>query len=457
MATKVTIQDNARDERLTLSQEQRNDLSLISGRTVKRLCNREDGDVSLLVFPDSLDAYGDSIGDSTIIDIRDDLVSTGNLMGFVGCRQTMLRIRSRFDKDENDYFMHYMLERVFAVNLFDLQYSTDPESVFDFVLFLFPFFLNKAMSQGLYKEYVTRHYNDSRVRGVIDVSRHIRLNIPFTGNIAYKTREHTSDNDLTELVRHTIEYIRTKEFGTGILTRDEETKGNVSLIVDATGSYEKRDRSRIVNRNLRSKIHPYFSEYEPLRRLCLQILRQEEIKYGKDDVTVYGVLFDGAWLWEEYLDTILPHPEFRHPENRKGLSQGFKPLFLSGRGRRYPDFFSDTMILDAKYKRYNGKTLSDVSREDIAQVISYMYVRQSLLGGFLIPDPDGHEVSVHEDSLRGYGGEMFILSLPIPKPPEISLGEGNQPFTYDVFCSQMAVYEQHVRDRIESFNIRFKS
>ena len=316
MATKVTIQDNARDERLTLSQEQRNDLSLISGRTVKRLCNREDGDVSLLVFPDSLDAYGDSIGDSTIIDIRDDLVSTGNLMGFVGCRQTMLRIRSRFDNDENDYFMHYMLERVFAVNLFDLQYNTDPESVFDFVLFLFPFFLNKAMSQGLYKEYVTRQYNDSRVRGVIDVSRHIRLNLPFTGNIAYKTRELTSDNDLTELIRHTIEYIRTKEFGTGILTRDEETKGNVSLIVDATGCYEKRDRSRIVNRNLRSKIHPYFSEYEPLRRLCLQILRQEEIKYGKDDDTVYGVLFDGAWLWEEYLSTILPHPEFSHPENR---------------------------------------------------------------------------------------------------------------------------------------------
>ena len=115
------------------------------------------------------------------------------------------------------------------------------------------------------------------------------------------------------------------------------------------------------------------------------------------------------------------------------------------------------MILDAKYKRYNGKTLSDVSREDIAQVISYMYVRQSLLGGFLIPDPDGHEVSVHEDSLRGYGGEMFIMSLPIPKPPEISSGEGSLHFTYDVFCSQMAVYEQQVRDRIESFNIRFKS
>ena len=429
MSTKVLIKDNAKNIQLSLTPEQQDDLSLISGKTVKKLCSREDQGFSLLVFPDSLDTYGDKIGDSTIIDIRGDVASTGNLMGFVGCRQTMLRIYSRFDNEENDYFMHYMLERVFAVNLFDLPYSTDSESVFDFVLFLFPFFLNRALSQGLYREYVMRHYNDNHIRGAIDIATHIRLNIPFTGNVAYKTREHTVDNDLTELVRHTIEYIRAKDFGAGILSRDEETKENVKMVVEATSGYHKRERSRIISKNLRSKIHPYYSEYEPLRRLCIQILRQEELKYGDDDDTVYGILFDGAWLWEEYLNTVLPHPEFRHPENKKGLSHGFKSLFVSGRGKRYPDFFSDNMILDAKYKKYSGKTLSDVSSEDIAQVISYMYVRECLWGGFLVPGSG--KLYSETDILRGYGGKMFILSLPIP--------EGSP--SYEEFCSAMSQNE----------------
>ena len=427
MATKVSIQDNARDKRLALTREQWDDLSLINGRTVKRLCSREDGGASLLVFPDSLDTYGDNIGDSTIIDIRDNAISTGNLMGFVGCRQTMLRIHSRFDADENDFFMHFMLERVFSVNLFDFQYSTDPESVFDFVLFLFPFFLNRAMSQGLYKEYVTRQHNDSRVRGAIDIPRHIRLNIPFSGNVAYRTREHTADNDLMELVRHTIEYIRTKEFSAGILSRDEETKENVSLVIDATGCYEKKERNRIISRNLRSKIHPFFSEYEPLRRLCLQILRQEEIKYGKDDDTVYGVLFDGAWLWEEYLNTLLSGIGFKHPQNKRNRKAIH--LFTQNRGPRYPDFYDDRIVLDAKYKKYEGKSLTDISREDLAQVISYMYVLKLESGGFLVPG--GDIVEIKKEFLYGYGGTMYLINMPIPS------GADN----YDDFCEQMASNE----------------
>ena len=84
MSTKVLIKDNAKNIQLSLTPEQQDDLSLISGKTVKKLCSREDQGFSLLVFPDSLDTYGDKIGDSTIIDIRGDVASTGNLMGFVG-------------------------------------------------------------------------------------------------------------------------------------------------------------------------------------------------------------------------------------------------------------------------------------------------------------------------------------------------------------------------------------
>ena len=435
MPTPIIISDNSREKDLTLTEEQWADLHMIAGRTVKSLCDRSDDGISLLVFPDSLDEYGDQIGDSTILDIRNEVVTTGNLMGFVGCNATKLRIRSRFDNGEDDYFMHYLLEKVFSVNLFDLPHSTDNESVFDFILFLFPFFLNRALSQGVYKEYVTQHHNDDKARGVLDISRHIRLNIPFAGNIAYKTREHTSDNALMELIRHTIEYIRTKEFGGGILSRDEETKSDVTLVIDATPSYERNERERIINKNLRAKIHPYFSEYEPLRKLCIQILRQEELKYGKDDDTVYGVLFDGAWLWEEYLNTILQNLDFIHPENKEGLHPIH--LFKPKRVRRFPDFYNKQMVLDAKYKGYAEGGVSGVSREDLAQVISYMYIRTLPVGGFLVPG--GQSVKVDVEYLNGdYGGKMVLLNLPI----------ASDTVNYGAFRKAMISYERELAEQI---------
>ena len=440
MASPVVISDNAHRRKLPLTEQQWADLSQIEGRSVKELCERGENDISLLVFPESLDVYGDKIGDSTILDINDGTISTGNLMGFVGQRETRLRIHSRFDREENDYFMHYMLEKVFSVNLFNLQYSSDPETVFDFVLFLFPYFLKRALSQGLYREYVSYSHNDTRVRGAIDISRHISLNIPFTGNVAYKTREHTADNALMELVRHTIEYISTKEFGPGILSRDEETKADVAQVIKATPRYEKGERARIINKNLRAKIHPYYSEYEPLRRLCIQILRQEEIKYGNDNDTVYGVLFDGAWLWEEYLNTILEQLDFKHPENK--LRRGAIHLFKPKRVERFPDFISERLVLDAKYKRYEGSQVSDVGREDLAQVISYMYIRQLDAGGFLVPG--GDTVNVVSEELNGYGGRMFILNLPIAKDAQ----------SYASFVQSMQVNESELKQAIES--IEFK-
>ena len=105
-------------------------------------------------------------------------------MGFVGVNDTKITIKSRFAKNcDEDYFLHYMLQKVFSINLFDLKHNTNTESIFDFLLYLFPYFLKRAVRQGIYKEYTKHEYNDANVRGVIDVSRHIRQNIPFSGNL----------------------------------------------------------------------------------------------------------------------------------------------------------------------------------------------------------------------------------------------------------------------------------
>ena len=390
---------------------------------------------NLLIFPQNLEEYGDKIGQQYVFEVKEGKLCTKNIMGFIGYRDTKVRIHSRFAQGDDDYFLHYMLQKVFAINLFDLKYHADEENIFDFLIYLFPAFLKRAMQQGLYKEYQTREYNDANIRGRIDVPRHIRMNIPFAGKVAYSTREYAYDNHVTQLVRHTIEYIANHQYNSGILQNDDATKDAVNLIREATPSYSQNDRRKVINQNLRPLSHPYFSEYRHLQRLCVQILRYEEIKYGRDDDEIYGVLFDGAWLWEEYLNTILKDCGFEHPQNK--MFKGKVSLFSDGSGWRYPDFYKNDIVLDAKYKRYAKLKLQNIDGEDLHQVITYMYILAVKHGGFVVPWPYSlRDYKPEPKTLNGYNGSMNIYGITVDTPVN----------NYKEYCKLMVQYEREFKN-----------
>ena len=407
----------------------REDLQLIANVQIKNL--KSDERPNLLVFPRDLGYYGDDLGEGQIISFHDDCISTGNIMGFVGVNGTQVDIISRFAKtDGEDFFLHYMLQRVFAINLFDIKHTSSQQPIFDFLLYLFPHFLKKALRQGLYKKYRRFEYNDSNIRGPIDINRHIRENIPFRGTVAYSTREHTYDNEATELIRHTIEYIKTHPMGNGVLNCDQETKNAVMTMNQATPSYNSRDRNRILNLNLRPVTHPYYSEYTALQKICVQILRHEAIKYGREKDKIYGVLFDGAWLWEEYLNTIFTKArlEITHAKN-KTRENGIA-IYKNGKNCYYPDFYRKTdvaetsFVLDAKYKHL-AQDVVNISREDLFQMITYMHVLLARHCALLYPIElkESNTRAIVPSSprqLQGYGGEIIGMGIPIVKEAEFS-------------------------------------
>ena len=406
----------------------------------KRICNLiSDDNSNLLIFPNDLNQNSDKISEEHIFSLHDSTLSTGNIMGFIGVNNSEITIQSRFAKNNQDYFLHYMLQKVFSINLFDLKHGINNESIFDFLLYLFPFYLKKALRQGLYKEYHRQEYNDSNVKGTIDFSRHIRKNVPFVGNVAYKVREHSFDNKITQLIRHTIEFVKQHKFAHGSLDLDSETQNCVNDILLATPSYNNRDRTIILNKNLKPFSHPYFFEYRELKKICMQILTFEGLKYGKEKDKVYGLLFDGAWLWEEYLNTFLINSGFNHPKNKN--SEGAIYLFNNSKGKRFPDFWKNNFILDAKYKRLADKK---VDRNDMNQIISYMYVKKAEIGGFIVPS-DNNEYEAKEikiGQLNGYAGEVYIWVLSIPQQTE----------NFMEFCIQMKKNEIFLTDLIEKQN-----
>jgi len=400
----------------------------IADKTIAELCRENE---NLLIFPFSIETSDDRIGESSVMSIlnTDDpekvRISTGNVMGFIGVGDLQIKIKSRFDTGRDDFLLHYMLQKVLSFNLFDLSHNNEQEDVFDFIMFMFPYFLKSALRQGVYREYQNYRHNDANLKGTIDIGRHIARNIPFVGNIAYSTREYSHDNNMTELIRHTIEFMRTKKYGQSVLNIDRETKENVNTIVERTPLYNKNDRSNIVNKNLRVKIHPYYTEYHPLQTLCLQILRMEEVKYGESDNEVCGILFDGAWLWEEYVNTILSDIGFIHPENK--LHKGGIYLFDDHSGVRYPDFYKDDFVLDAKYKRLGSyDKVSKVDRDDVHQVIAYINALHATRGGFVAPLEQKQE-EVPTSRLKDSVSMLSIYGIEISKTAS----------SYADFCEKM--------------------
>lgn len=336
----------------------------------------------VFVFPELVKDAGDLSKDQTILQSVNDSLRSGNVMGFIGCGDERLVIESRFGNDGDDFFFQYLLDRMPGFpNIVDLKSDANPNSkLFSFMLFLFPYYLKSAMRKGLFKSYVSHSRNDEHIKGAVDVARHIKINTPFTGNIAYNQREFSYDNYLTELVRHTIELIKMKPYANTLLSSVRE---EVKQITDATPSYRLHDRRKIIEANKKYVIrHAYYREYLALQRLCLLILQNSKHGIGAGSRQIYGILFDGAWLWEEYIASLLDGA-FYHPMNKTG--RGAQRLFDGGAGLIYPDFISRNdkvrIIADAKYK-----PVDNIGNKDYLQVLAYMFRFDAKIGYYLYPE-----------------------------------------------------------------------
>lgn len=420
-----------------ISPDERQDLEVIAGVRIEDITIEDYP--NLLVFPDSFDSYDRDLARKEVCAISADgsKLVTNSIVGFIGRNKTHLSIHSRFAKGGGaDFFLHYMLQRVARINLFNLSHAIDEDAVFDFLIYMFPQYLKKALSQGVYKKYVVRKYNDANVKGSIDLNRHIRYNEPFNGQVAYSTREHSYDNEVTQLIRHTIEFIKSYR-DCSLLNEDLGTQEAVSQIYAVTSSYLPAQRSSIINKNLRPMVHPYYSEYLPLQKLCLQILRYEELKYGQEEDEIYGVLVDAAWLWEEYLALLLSE-KYNHYLKSEGESFY---LFEEDCQQIIPDYLSldKKIVADAKYIPLDQESVygEEKATSIYYKTITYMYRFCSNTGLLLYPHPDEDpkikELKIKTEKEHINGGRIVKVGLRILSNCQ----------DFDSFCSSMKDSELH--------------
>lgn len=445
------------------NQEEYKALQQLSSGFKKQILNRSLEDLSksskLLVYPSYLDYLGGENpekDDRFILkaDESEGPYKSGNLVGFIGYGNEQLIIKSRFGK----LLFPYLLEKVFRIYIAkDFGFGTDSGlTILDILCFSFPIYLKSALAKGLYKRYVSHSYNNPNLRGKLDIPRFIKEDIPFLGKVAYSRREFSFDNGITELIRCTIDYIERQKHLSFVLS---DVQSEVREVKEITTSYRPQNKKKIVEGNKRHMVrNGFYSDYRPLQMLCLDILQNGKSALGSNQDQVYGVLFDCAWIWEEYVNTLIGE-EFYHPQNK--VKQGAQHLPYTDKDNKennvspiYPDFIGKRIprtIADAKYK-----PVDHIDSGDRLRMIGYLWRFNSSPGYFIFPEKEGED---KKDGFKWYRAEGFDSTGFDNAKEKSNESKGalamvacgveisQQAENYGDFSEKMAEAEQEFKDR----------
>lgn len=320
-------------------------------------------------------------------------LDTGNLMGVLRFREengtsVQVEVLSRFDKGANNFFLNYLLSKAFDVGLGNDSVTATQPSVLDLLLdVLFVRRLGEAAKNGLLRQYRTYRNNDWNFKGRLDLPRHIRENLPLPHGIAYVKREIDLDVPVNRLLLLAALVVRKRR--PDLFERNEDASDAFREL--RTAIPDPGDiRSVLSHRDCREPVrHPFYREiWEPLRQIARMILEEEKWQlFQESEEEVSGVVFDGSWLWEEYVATILVPAGFRHC-----IRGGDRLYAFADPPRRpfYPDFLlrpttdHGGVVLDTKYKRSNPTG----ARSDVHQVLCYLLLSGAMFGGLVFPPVD---------------------------------------------------------------------
>ncbi|MGI1811742.1 5-methylcytosine restriction system specificity protein McrC [Priestia sp. TGN 0903] len=344
-----------------------------------------------------------------------------------------IMVTSRFD-EEKPYFLSYMLSYENPNFSDDYQTESNKESLFTILLlYLFKKQLQEAFKQGMFKTYQRQELNNDRLKGTIDIGRHIKENMIFNGKVAYSTKEHTVDNTINNLILHTYHHLKQSFPNESFWHMDSDNKIRtiIKKLKEAVPSFYTSNISKVMVRSLTPLSHPFYSKYEALRKTCIKIMRNLGVSvFDGTEELVSGLLFYIPDLWEKFLlhsykkyssdEQFVVHISNKIRIFKESGDNSFRkeirPDFVFRRNDRSPFF-----ILDAKFKpkwyevAENRGSLSSVY-DDYLQVINYMISFNTVAAGVIFPTNQGL-LSKHAFDLSPYNtrNRFYCFALYVPK------------------------------------------
>lgn len=322
-----------------------------------------------------------------------------------------ITVKSRFDSDKAYFLATMLLNTDTKLNNYNIDFSYD--DIFEFLLvLLFKRYFLQAYMDGFYRTYQCFENNDDRLKGRIDIARHIKLNVGMdNGKIAYSYRENTVDNSFNHLILHTYLYMKNKfpDLVDKIIDSNYEMKKIIDDLKFNAQSYIKYDVIYVINKCLKPIGHPLYYNYEKLRTTCMDILNNLGVSiFDGTEKEVKGILYYIPDLWEEFLDKQLFSNIGYQYKSQKEVK------IFNKTKKTYPDFvFEDEeghpfYIIDAKFKPgwlnvYNSGKLGNML-DDYTKCIRDMNSINAHACGTIFPT---NESIIYDRSKTSHGISIY--------------------------------------------------
>lgn len=385
---------------------------------------------------------------------------TGKYAGLLKDEKTgdVYFLHSRFDVDTDEQynFTNYILSKALQLNsrIFpNMQIQRNRDEALTLLLaVVFVEQIREAFKSGMFRCYRNFENNDSRVRGRIQVERHIRQNPIFNGKISYTYREYTADNAINRIILTAYHCLAHENgaFMRSLLNspKNRTVKDFFVQLGNITSPASRQEVQQLLKTNKQKIHHSVYRKWESVRKTAIQILRHAGIRtYESGNSEISGVLIDMTSAWEKYLEQVL-NREFQFKAQHS-------QAILEGKRQLRPDFLDENkkVVLDAKYKnRWSDAAEKDDSedkrgnswdRGDTFQILSYMYVFNCDIGGIICPAHERRaksEYPIHEKNLPGK--KVALLPLIIPK-------DSKDTKDFASFTAAMEKSEENLRKRIQ--------
>ncbi|MGX8237168.1 5-methylcytosine restriction system specificity protein McrC [Exiguobacterium undae] len=379
-----------------------------------------------------------------------------------------ITIGSRFDQeDSSQQFLSYMLRnanRSTAVVFNEVIVKTGRAPILQqILLFRFIELIKKAGKKGMFKQYILNHYNDSKIKGTIDVDQHIKKNMLGNGKIAYKVTERQVDNPINILILQAFDYLMKKYPQTlkNCIHQLPNVKDYIRQLKAEIPNYAAYEVLKVTSKQV---IHPYYSNIEELRKTARDILQDRGVEMFKQSShKVQGVLLNINKLWEWFLEKTIFNELIIEGVTDTINNGDFEKriLFddeksLKNLGKIIPDFTIRKQkvpiaVFDAKHRISwqtsigRNEKVSGI-REDIYQVLAYMNVLNCSVGGVVFPfsrNESYKEPDLEIRSISEYNKKHKFISVPY------IIKEKGAPFE-KLMNEQNEYIRSRIKDKIES-------
>jgi 5-methylcytosine-specific restriction enzyme subunit McrC len=357
----------------------------------------------------------DSLIDISGINCMNFTMKTGNIIGYVKRGDYSMKISSRF----GDNFLKYIISDADGFFQVDNYGGESKDEGYEWLLiYLWKVKMKKAYRLGLPKKYVSKQENLNTIRGNIDSVDYF-LNGRNTGRYKCEYREHSYNNEATQLMAETFRKIGNHDF-----LKDTTLLKNA--IYTATNG-EKRHRRELYN--VRHFTNPFYKDYNEVIDLSKLILRDELTDFGEQSENS-AFFFDVSMLFEYFVRKLIKRIGLvveNKFENRQQIATGI----TSYNRKLEPDIVfehgNNKFVFDVKYKSFDFTY--GVNREDLFQLHTYVgqYGNRSKIKacGFIYPISEAkwakHQEHLDdcyindEVQIMGSTIKFYILFIKVPE------------------------------------------